>query len=252
MSDPGSEARDEQAHNVAPGFPAGYKSTPVPNPLLSSLLEEIDDLDELKVTLRTIWFLHQRRLFPASIVAGDLLSDRTTAAMLHASGPQLEERVSKALAKATRRGTLLRVQVDGGKMLYFLNSDAVVRAVESSFPEWNRDAPSGAGETYPTPADAGSQPSVFADYEHNIGTLTPAVGDTLRDALDTYPEQWIREAISTAARANARSWNYVAAVLRGWSDEGRQDGKPGSDPDETRSDEYLERYLAAQRARGNR
>ena len=252
MSDPGSEARDEQTHNVAPGFPAGYKSTPVPNPLLSSLLEEIDDLDELKVTLRTIWFLHQRRLFPASIVTGDLLSDRTTAAMLHASGPQLEERVSKALAKATRRGTLLRVQVGGGKTLYFLNSDAVVRAVESSFPEWNRDAPSGAGETYPTPADAGLQPSVFADYEHNIGTLTPAVGDTLRDALDTYPEQWIREAISTAARANARSWNYVAAVLRGWSDEGRQDGKPGSDPDETRSDEYLERYLAAQRARGNR
>ena len=252
MSDPRSGARDERARNVAPGFPAGYKSTPVPNPLLSSLLEQIDDLDELKVTLRTIWFLHQRRLFPASIRAGDLLSDRTTAAMLHASGAQLEDRVSKALEKATRRGTLLAVQVDGGETLYFLNSDAVVRAVESSFPEWNRDAPSGTGETYPALADAGSQPSVFADYEHNIGTLTPAVADTLRDALDTYPEQWIREAMTTAARANARSWNYVAAVLRGWADEGRQDGKPGSDTDQTRSDEYLERYLAAQRARGNR
>jgi DnaD/phage-associated family protein len=252
MNEPKHRAGSGDQRNVAPGFPAGYKSTPIPNPLLSGLLEEIDDLDELKVTLRTIWFLHQRRLFPASIRAGDLLSDRTTAAMLHASGAQLEERVSAALEKATRRGTLLAVQVDGGETLYFLNSDAVVRAVESSFPEWNRDAPSGTGETYPATAGAGSQPSVFADYEHNIGTLTPSVADTLRDALDTYPEQWIREAITTAARANARSWNYVAAVLRGWADEGRQDGKPGSDTDQTRSDEYLERYLAAQRDRGNR
>jgi DNA replication protein len=252
MSDTQYRAGSGHSRKRAPGFPAGYKSTPVPNPLLSSLLEDIDDLDELKVTLRTIWFLHQRRLFPASIRAEDLLSDRTTAAMLHASGAQLEERVSKGLEKAIRRGTLLAVQGDAGETLFFLNSDAVVRAVESSFPGWDRNAPSGTGETYPAPADAGPQPSVFADYEHNIGTLTPAVSDTLRDALDIYPEQWIREAITTAARANARSWNYVAAVLRGWADEGRQDGKPGSDPDQTRSDEYLERYLAAQRARGNR
>jgi len=216
---------------------------------LSGLLEEIDDLDELKVTLRTIWFLHQRRLFPASIRADDLLSDRTTAAMLHASGVQLEDRVSKALENAVRRGTLLAVRGDGDETLFFLNTDAVLRAVETSFPGWARDA---VTETYPVSADAGSQPSVFADYEHNIGTLTPAVADTLRDALDTYPEQWIREAISTAARANARSWNYIAAVLRGWADEGRPDGKPGTDPDPTRSDEYLKRYLAAQRARGNR
>ncbi|HCV28098.1 MAG TPA: DnaD domain protein [Dehalococcoidia bacterium] len=244
---------DALSGGYVPGFPVGYTSTPVPNPLLSSLLEEIDDLDELKVTLRTIWFLHQRRLFPASIRADDLLSDRTTAAMLHTSGPELEERVSQALEKATRRGTLLTVRGDGAENLYYLNSDAVRRAVEASFPYRGRVRDGGVpAETYPAPAEAGSQPSLFADYEHNIGTLTPAVADALRDALDTYPEIWIREAITTAARANARSWNYVAAVLRGWADEGRPDGKPGSDPDSTRSDEYLRRYLAAQRARGNR
>lgn len=231
------------------GFPAGYKSTPVPNPLLSSLLEEIDDLDELKVTLRAIWFLHQRRLFPSSVQASDLLSDRTTAAMLHASGAELEGRVSKALEKAVARGTLLEVRGDASETLYFLNSDAVVRAIESSHPGWERVVPA---ETYPAQADIGQRSSVFTDYEQNIGTLAPAISDILRDALETYPEQWIREAITIAARANARNWNYVAAVLRGWADEGRPDGKPGSDTDSARSDEYLQRYLDAQRARGNR
>ncbi|MDP6824186.1 MAG: DnaD domain protein [Dehalococcoidia bacterium] len=249
MTGPGNSYREGRPRDQAKGFPPGYKSTPVPNPLLSSLLEEIDDLDELKVTLRAIWFLHQRRLFPASIRADDLLSDRTTAAMLNASGDQLEGRVSTALEKAARRGTLLAVPGDDDETLYFLNSDAVRRAVETSFPERDRDAPA---ETYPSTADVVSQPSVFADYEHNIGTLTPAVADTLRDALDIYPENWVREAITAAARANARSWNYIAAVLRGWADEGRPDGKPGKDTDPTRSDEYLRRYLAEQRARGNR
>ena len=129
MSDTQYRAGSGHSRKSAPGFPAGYKSTPVPNPLLSSLLEDINDLDELKVTLRTIWFLHQRRLFPASIRAEDLLSDRTTAAMLHASGAQLEERVSKGLEKAIRRGTLLAVQGDAGETLFFLYSDAVVRDV---------------------------------------------------------------------------------------------------------------------------
>ncbi|MBT3943834.1 MAG: DnaD domain protein [Chloroflexi bacterium] len=245
---PGPSSGDGTRRDSQP-FPVGYKSTPVPNPLLSSLLEEIDDLDELKVTLRAIWFLHQRRLFPSSIQASDLYSDRTTSAMLRSSGAELEGRVSTALENAVRRGTLLAVRGDDAETLYLLNSDTVRRALETSHPGWERVAPA---ETYPGQADAGLRSSVFTDYEHNIGTLTPAISDTLRDALETYPEQWIREAITIAARANARNWNYMAAVLRGWAEEGRPDGKPGSNTDSTRSDEYIQRYLDAQRARGNR
>ncbi|MFP6679772.1 MAG: DnaD domain protein [Dehalococcoidia bacterium] len=249
MTDTIDPLNQDQVRAKSNPFPTGFKSTPVPNPLLSGLLEEISDLDELKVTLRAIWFMHQKRLFPASIRQSDLLSDRTTAAMLNSSGPELEGCVSKALEKAVARGTLLAVRRDTHETLYFLNSDAVVRAIESAHPDLKRVD---RAETYPAETDIRKPRSVFTEYERNIGTLTPAISDVLRDALDTYPEQWIREAINIAARANARNWNYVAAVLRGWADEGRPDGKPGSDTDSTRSDEYIQRYLDAQRARGNR
>ena len=45
---------------MARGFPAGVRFTPVPDPLLASYLEEIGSLDELKVTLRTLWLLYRK------------------------------------------------------------------------------------------------------------------------------------------------------------------------------------------------
>ncbi len=230
------------------GFPPGFRSTPVPNLLLSGLLEEIDDLDELKVTLRAIWFIHAQRTFPASVRVDDLLSDRTTAAMLHAAGEGLERAVQAALEAAVHRGTLLRVEGEGEPDRYFLNTQPVRRAVREAFP----DAGGAAAETWPGRADAGARPSVFAAYEANIGELTPLMAGRLKDALQEYSEEWLHDAIEAAADARARNWNYIAAVLRGYKDRGRPDGEPGRHPEEHRSDEYIRRYLTAQRERGNR
>ena len=64
------------------------------------------------------------------------------------------------------------------------------------------------------------------------------------------------DAIRVAVEANARSWKYVQAVLRRWAVEGRDareiDGKPERHSEANRSDEFIERYLERQRARGNR
>lgn len=51
-------------------------------------------------------------------------------------------------------------------------------------------------------------------YETEIGALTPLVADAIRDALKTYPADWIREAIPIAVKNNARRWNYVEAILK--------------------------------------
>ncbi|MFW6195301.1 MAG: DnaD domain-containing protein [Chloroflexota bacterium] len=230
------------------GFPAGFKSTPVPSPLLANLLEEIDDIAELKLTLRAIWFIHRRKGFPPYVREDELVSDRTTAAMLHASGEDLERVVRDAADKAVARGTFLRVRQHEGPDLYFLNTRPVRRALEASHDI--QPAPEPVAEAWPAPADVGGRITVFAAYEANIGSLTPIVADRLKDALQAYPESWIHEAIAIAAEHNARHWHYISAILERWTNEGRPHGEPGTDPEQDRS-EYIRRYLEAQRARGN-
>ena len=115
------------------GFPRGVNFTPVPDPLLASLLEEIDSLDELKVILRTIHELHRQRKVPASISFADLYSDRTVAAMLHTSGRQLEELVQSAVNSASNHGILMVIETDGSQSQIFLNTEPVRRALK----QWN-------------------------------------------------------------------------------------------------------------------
>ena len=51
-------------------FPPGMKWLPAPSPVLSSLLEEIDSLAELKCTLRFLWYAAQTPGFPKTVAVG--------------------------------------------------------------------------------------------------------------------------------------------------------------------------------------
>lgn len=58
-------------------------------------------------------------------------------------------------------------------------------------------------------------------YWDNLGAPNPLMADILRNAAIDYPnEAWYQPAFEAAVKANARSWNYVAAVLKGWQDHG--------------------------------
>ena len=57
------------------GFPRRVRHTPVPNPMFGTLLEEIDDLGELKATLRVMWLLQQKRGFPRVATLTELAAD---------------------------------------------------------------------------------------------------------------------------------------------------------------------------------
>jgi DnaD/phage-associated family protein len=123
------------------------------------------------------------------------------------------QRLTEALARAVDRGTLLMTRWERGdgvvERRYFANSPRGRAAV-------------GAMDRGQTPARATlpERPNIFTLYEQNIGPLTPLMADELRDAEQTYAEDWIAEAFREAVRQNKRNWKYILAILERWRTEG--------------------------------
>jgi len=67
-------------------------------------------------------------------------------------------------------------------------------------------------------------------YETEIGFISPAIGDKMKCCIDTYPFDWIPEAIGIAATHNKRSWAYVEGILRRWQTEGKNNGHKPTEP----------------------
>ena len=180
----------------------------IPDSFFRHLLNEVDDLDELKVTLYALWrignmegrihFL-RRQDFVDCIPAPD-----------------------SALEKAVKRGSLLKalpptsdqIPLINDPALYFLNSPRG-RAAAASFSQgdWQPDVT----DSMPPPPE---RPNIFKLYEENIGPLTPLIADAIRDAEKTYPPAWVSEALGIAVKNNKRNWKYVEVILRRWKEEG--------------------------------
>jgi len=193
-----------------PGFTAKETFTPVPDSFFRQLLNEIDDADELKVTLYAIWRIEhmEARL--------RFLREQDFTGCLPSPAPALE--------KAVARGSLLRVGKDA-EVLYFLNSPRG-RAAAKAFAKGQWDA--SAAPSNPPP----ERPNIFKLYEENIGPLTPLIADALKDAEQTYPPEWAAEALEIAVKNNKRNWKYVEAILRRWKEEGHAKKQGGRDAQE--------------------
>lgn len=249
--------------SAASPFPRGVQFTPVPNPLLAGLLEEIDDIAELKVTLRVVWALHRKKSPLPYVTANELCSDRSVASMLDVTGNELERSVGTSLELAVKHGTLLAVPAtESGETRYLLNTEPVRAALVRKGVELPKQAERQAGsgvETQQSESRPELHQGVFKVYEENIGVMSPLIAESITTALQEHPESDVIDAIKVAVEANARSWKYVTAVLRRWAVDGRDtreirgsDGKPERYSEANRSDEFIERYLERQRARGKR
>ena len=211
------------------GFPANVRATPVPDPFFNSLLAEIEDAAELKVTLRAFWLLSQKRVALRALSEEELLNDPTLLQGLKSLGGNPPETARQGLAQAVARKTLLRVPAAGGDSpRYLLNTAANRRhlarqaadgaaAVQANGAQFDPVEPAA-----PEPA-AGNRPNIYALYEDNIGLIGPQMAAYLQEAEDSYPENWIAAAFDIAIRENKRSWSYIAAILRRWAAEGKID-----------------------------
>jgi DnaD/phage-associated family protein len=226
-----------------PGFPEGkIDFTHIPDPFFRQLLPLIDHLGELKVTLYAFWRLDRMegsfRYMQRKIYLEDKDFMRGFADDPDQAAPKLDD----ALQRCVERGTFLKATLDlegGPADFFFLNTPkgrAAIQAIERG--EWRH-----SGDPTSPLEVAVSSPSIYQLYEENIGPLTPMISETLRDAEDTYPNQWIEEAVRIAVENNARRWSYVEAILKRWQEGGRDEREDRRDTEKDRR-RYVEGELS--------
>ncbi len=228
------------------GFPPGKNpSVPLPEQFFTTLLPEIEDYAELKVTLHLFWLLAQKRGTPRCASERELAVDPILRRSLRRKGDPRppEERIRAGLELALARRTLLCVRLrldDELVSWYFFNTEASRQAVaqlqEGELPATRllklEGPTSEAGAAFAAEAISVEvdRPNIFTLYEQNIGLLTPMVAEDLKDAADHYPEDWIVDAFREAVQQNKRNWRYIRAILRRWETEGKggvNHGTPG-------------------------
>jgi DNA replication protein len=205
------------------GFPS-EKITYIRIPALffRELLPEIDDLDELKVTLYALWQITKMEGEIHFFTEADFTEDVIFMTGLGATPAAQLRAVRAGLERAVGRGTFLNADVPDGAerlTLYFFNSprgEAAARAASNG--SWR---PSDGTDTAVT-LDL-ERPNIFQLYEQNIGPLTPLIADILREAEKIYPEHWISQAVDIAVQNNVRKWNYIEAILKQWQESGRDE-----------------------------
>jgi DNA replication protein len=196
------------------GFPNGkLHLTPIPATFFSELLPQIDDIVELKITLFAFWLLdHQEgdiRFLTEKFFSNDQI-------FMSGLGAEPQTELEKGLKKIVLRGTFIQVRDSvSGTNFYFLNSPrGRAGAKLAKEGKWQ------PGDIAPVSLEM-ERPNIFRLYEEHIGPLTPIMSDTLKDAENTYPPQWIVDAIRMAVHKNARNWRYVETILRSWKEKGR-------------------------------
>ncbi len=222
------------------GFPARMQFPPIPNVFFRSLLPQINDITELKITLHIFCLLYQKKGYPRFTTYRELLGNSSLMSSFKGGEKPPDELLRNALEKAIKRGTILHIVLDRDgtpEDAYFLNTESdrrIVSKIQNG--ELALAGLKAGGQTY---VETEELPDIFTLYEENIGMLTPMIAEELREAEKLYPEAWIRDAIKEAVTHGKRKWSYISAILERWSAEGRGDGTYRRDFKKTDPDKYI-------------
>ena len=222
------------------GFPAKTEFTPLPNAFFSSILPQISDITELKITLHVMAIIYRKKGYPRFITLGELLGNVSVMTSLKVTEESPDILLRNALKKAVTRGTLLLLTLDGesgSEDFYFLNDESGRQAVTRIN---NGELELNGLKVRETPyVETKETSDIFTLYEQNIHILTPLIADELKEAERIYPQNWIVDAIKEAVTQNKRKWSYISAILDSWAAEGKTDGTYQRHPKKTDPDKYV-------------
>jgi DnaD/phage-associated family protein len=195
------------------------------------LLPVIKEINELKLVFYLLWSAYTQGDYGVPFNIRDIVRDENFLKGLVVANDGAESLLTKLLEKLVKDKILVKVN-SADDSSYFINSPRGRAAAELALSGslfMNEDKPRATLNII--------RPNIFRLYEENIGPLTPLIADSLRDAEETYPEEWIEEAIQIAVANNVRRWNYIDRILSRWQEEGRD----GTDRRNTQED--YRRYL---------
>lgn len=198
----------------------------IPRAFFTDVLPQLTELAEVQTTLATFRLAADAGGIESPVSETTLRADRSLRTALRAPGSPREpdERIATGLDLATGRGTLLRFVAergDGSDIWYYVNTP-VNQALVAAMARGAVAPPRVLWSEGQPPAVIPERPNVFRLYEQNVGPLTPLIADHLVQALETWPVEWIEDAVGEAVAYNKRSWRYIQRILEGWQAEGRQ------------------------------
>ena len=147
--------------------------------MFGPILEQIQDLAELKVTLRGLWLFHRKKSAIRAVSLNEFLADQSLAKGLKSETESTSERIRQGLRLAVTRGTFLTIQLPDTGTVFLLNTEADRRAVTKlSAAEIYRDIDHKQIDDVPKL----EKPNIFSLYEDSIGSLSPLLAEELKEA----------------------------------------------------------------------
>lgn len=220
---------------VFSGFPEGKsRVTTIPEAFFSDLLPSIDSLNELKLTLFVMWFLNQQDSDAQFLTDQIFLDHQQLIVSDDINAGNISEALCETIKLAVSRGTLIRRHVPGqetdpASIIYLINTPNGRKLAKlADEGKWQ------PGLKQMSPSVNIEKPNIFNLYEENFGPLTPMISDMIKAAAESFPENWIIDAITIAIKKNARNWRYVEAILTSWRENGRYENNKRTDEEDYR------------------
>ena len=195
-------------------FKKNVKYIPVPAPVFDILLENISDISDLKLMFRIIWLLQMYNRKPQYVTESEIIADKLIAKLTQSTSKTI-----KSINNLEKYGVLKSsVNKHDNNKVIFLNSNSVKEMIEKS------NLPITGTDLDPWESNH-NIPNIYSLYEQNIGMITPHVAELIKEAENTYPVEWIEDAIKHASTQNKRSWAYISSILNRWKIEGKDNGE---------------------------
>lgn len=198
----------------------------IPRAFFVDVLPQLTELSEVQATLAVFRLASEAGGIESPVSELTLRADRPLRTALRVAGSPREpdERIVTGLDLATGRGTLLRFVAERGSerdVWYYVNIP-VNQALVAAMARGAVAPPRALWREGHPPAVIPERPNVFRLYEQNVGPLTPLIADHLVRALETWPVDWIEDAVAESVAYNKRSWRYIQRILEGWQAQGRE------------------------------